>query len=307
MPNDQRRMARRPRRGLPWTVPVAALLLAGCKIQDDASFRRATASAVPAAASSARAEPDTADGAIPEGPMGAAIRRGRAIVLATRDSLPRHVGNKLRCVSCHLDEGRRPFAMPWTGVMARYPQYRGRLGAVETIEERVNDCFRRSLNGTAIPVDGTAMRDIVAYFTHLSRGVPVGTRVAGQGVDSVKATARGDTTAGRAVFVAQCARCHGPNGEGMPAAPPLWGKQAYNVGAGMARWRLAAAFVRHNMPNDRPQSLTDQEAVNVAAYLTSRPRPDFKGKELDWPSGNAPDDAAYATKAAAARQSRRGR
>ena len=49
-----------------------------------------------------------ADSLIRDGPLGAAIRRGRALLVATRDSLPGHVGNQLRCVSCHLDEGRRP-------------------------------------------------------------------------------------------------------------------------------------------------------------------------------------------------------
>lgn len=273
------------------------VVLAACKIQDDASFRRATADRIPpvAAASSARAEVDTGDGAIPEGPIGASIRRGRALVLATHDSLPRNVGNGLRCVSCHLDEGRRPFAMPWTGVSARYPQYRGRAGEVEGVEDRINECFRRSLAGQPLAHESTAMRDIVAYFAHLSRGVPVGTRVTGQGIDSVKATARGDTTRGRLVYVAQCARCHGANGEGTFGGPPAWGMRSFTVGAGMARWRVTAAFVRHNMPNDRRESLSDQEAVDVAAYLTSRPRPDFKGKERDWPKGNAPDDAAYRT------------
>ena len=279
------------------TVIVAsAFLLASCKIQDDASFRRANADRLPVAtASSARVEPEGGDGTIPEGPMGASIRRGRALMLATRDSLPRQVGNALRCVSCHLDEGRRPFAMPWTGVVARYPQYRARSGTVELVEDRVNECFRRSLAGQPLPVDGTAMRDIVAYLTHLSRGVPVGTRVTGQGVDSVKAAARGDTANGRAVYVAQCARCHGAAGQGTPLAPPAWGAKSFTIGAGMARWRVAAAFIRHNMPNDRRESLSEQEAIDVAGYLDSRPRPDFRGKERDWPNGNAPDDVAYKT------------
>ncbi len=275
---------------------LSVALSTGCKIQDDASFRRATADRVPAAASgSARVEIDTADGTIPETPIGASIRRGRALVLATRDSLPRYVGNGLRCVSCHLDEGRRAYAMPWTGVMARYPQYRGRSDAVERIENRINDCFRRSLAGSPLPLESSAMRDIVSYFAHLSRGVPVGTRVTGQGIDSVKAVARGDTARGRTVYAAQCARCHGANGEGALGTPPVWGAKSFTVGAGMARWRVSAAFIRHNMPNDRRESLTDQEAVDVATYLVARPRPDFRGKERDWPRGNAPDDAAYRT------------
>ena len=51
--------------------------------------------------------PGPADSLIPDGPLGASIRRGRALLAATRDSLPAHVGNALRCVSCHLDGGRR--------------------------------------------------------------------------------------------------------------------------------------------------------------------------------------------------------
>jgi len=62
--------------------------------------------------------------------------------VATRDSLPAHVGNRLRCVSCHLEEGRRESGS-WVGVFARYPQYRTRSASIETIEYRVNDCFRR--------------------------------------------------------------------------------------------------------------------------------------------------------------------
>src|SRR5712692_7993987 len=100
------------------------------------------------------------DSLIPEGPLGAAIRRGRALLVATRDSLPGHVGNRLRCVSCHLDEGRRPTGS-WVGVYGRYPQYRARSATVETLEYRVNDCFRRSMNGTALDPGGADMRDVV--------------------------------------------------------------------------------------------------------------------------------------------------
>ena len=78
-------------------------------------------------------------------------------------------------------------------------------------------------------------------------------------------------------------------------APPLWGPQSFNVGAGMARLRTAAAFIRHNMPFDRPGSLTDQQAIDVAAYVVAQPRPDFAGKERDWPEGGAPPDVAYQT------------
>lgn len=237
-----------------------------------------------------------ADTSIPAGPYGDAVRRGRALLIATRDSLPAHVGNTLRCTSCHLDEGRRETGS-WVGVFARYPQYRARSGVVETIEYRVNDCFRRSMNGTALDPTSADMRDIVAYLAFLSRGVSVGPP-AGPNIRLQKWEAfRADTDAGAQVFAISCAKCHGTAGAGTAVAPPVWGPGSYNVGAGMTRVRTAAEFISRNMPFDAPGTLRDSEAFNVAAYINAHRRPDFAGKENDWPKGDPPPDVAYPTRA----------
>jgi len=235
------------------------------------------------------------DSLIPEGPLGVAIRRGRALLAATRESLPDHVGNGLRCVSCHLDAGRRQTGS-WVGVYARYPQYRARSATVETIQSRVNDCFRRSMNGAPLATDSPDMRDIVAYLWFLSRDVPI---AAPQGANRLQkwAALKSDTVAGAAVFATACAKCHGPDGQGTQIAPPVWGPKSFNVGAGMARVRTAAAFIRDNMPFDQPGTLSDQQAFDVAAYMDSRQRPDFPDKINDWPNGDAPPDVAYPTRA----------
>lgn len=235
-----------------------------------------------------------ADSMIPDDPVGRAARRGLALLTHTADSLPGFVGNGLRCVSCHPENGRRPDAMPWVGVTARFPQFRSRSASISLIEDRVNDCFERSLNGRTLPAGGDDMRDIVAYMTFLSRGVPVGAVVEGQGLKRLTLTT-GDTGRGARVFLVQCTRCHGPTGQGTVIAPPLWGARSYNIGAGMARVRTAAAFIRYNMPYDRRGTLTDQEAMDVAMYVNAQPRPDFAGKERDWPNGGAPPDVAYPT------------
>ena len=248
----------------------------------------------PAAAAATRGP---ADSLIPAGAFGAAVRRGRAILTATRDSLPDHVGNKLRCTSCHLDAGRRENGT-WVGVFARYPQYRARSGAVETIEYRVNDCFRRSMNGTAIDPAGPEMRDMVAYFAFLSQGTTIEGPAAGSSSRLQKwAAFTADTAAGARVFAASCAKCHGVSGEGTAVAPPVWGPQSYNLGAGMTRVRTAAEFISRNMPFDAPGTLADSQAFNVAAYVNGHPRPDFRGKENDWPNGDPPPDVAYPTRA----------
>jgi thiosulfate dehydrogenase len=226
--------------------------------------------------------------------MRASVLRGRALLRDTRDSLPGNVANGLRCMSCHLDDGTRRNGMPWVGVYARFPQYRARVGGVQVIEDRINDCFERSMNGRPLPRDARDMRDIVNYLAFLSRGVPVGAEVEGQGLPRMRALAA-DVTRGGAVFVAQCARCHGAAGEGIAPAPPLWGAQSFNIGAGMSRLNTMASFVRHVMPQDRPGTLTDQQAYDVAAYVNSHPRPDFARKAFDWPNGDPPSDVAYPT------------
>jgi thiosulfate dehydrogenase len=237
--------------------------------------------------------------------VGISIRRGRAILAATKESLPDRVGNDLRCVSCHLDGGTRPDASPWIGVYSRFPQYRSRNGRVNVIEDRINDCFERSMNGKALARGSDDMNAIVAYFAFLSRGVAPPGDVPGQGFKKVNPL-KPDTANGRVVFAAQCARCHGADGQGLPNPdpealprryPPVWGPRSFNIGAGMARLNTAAAFIRAAMPFDRPGSLSDQNAFDVAGLIIARPRPDFRGKENDWPLGDPPTDVAYPTRA----------
>jgi thiosulfate dehydrogenase len=227
----------------------------------------------------------------------ASVRRGRALLTHTRDSLPRHVGNALVCTNCHQQNGTLADGMPWVGVYARFPQYRSRAGVTNVIEDRVNDCFKRSLNGTPLAPDSRDMRDIVAYMAFLSTGYPVGAETEGQGLPRL-APLVGDTVRGTTIYTMRCARCHGVEGEGTVLAPPVWGSRSYNIGAGMARVRTAATFIKHWMPQDSAGVLSAQESFDVAAYIDSRPRPDFKGKERDWPHGDPPPDVAYETDAA---------
>ncbi len=242
-----------------------------------------------------------ADSEIPTDAFGASVRRGLALLTATKESLPKNDGSALRCVTCHLDQGRRPNGS-WVGSFARFPQYRARRGAVELIEDRVNDCFARSLNGKGLDPASADMRHIVAYLAFLSWRSSVGIPPAGPNARLQRfASLTADTADGRRTFGTTCARCHGPDGQGTPVAPPLWGPKSFNIGAGMARVRTAASFVRDNMPFDQPGTLTDQQAFDVAAFVVAQPRPDFPGKQFDWPHGDPPPDVAYPTLAAAKR------
>lgn len=253
---------------------------------------------------------------LPNDRYGQAVRQGKLLVEQThrylgpeaKDPAKRFAGNNLACVTCHVAAGTRRFGNPWVGTFVSFPQYRGREDAISTIEERVNGCMERSMNGRRMPADGDEMKQIVAYLQFLSTGIPVGARVQGTGVPALKLLDRpADPVAGRKVYASVCAACHGAEGQGVRrgrpgdgegyAFPPLWGPDSYNSGAGMARNILAAGFIKANMPSGTTHAtavLTDDQAFDVAAFINSQPRPVKPNLEADFPARrNKPVDAAF--------------
>ena len=236
---------------------------------------------------------------IPDGPVGEAIRYGEKILTQTRVYAKEYVGNGLNCTNCHLDKGRRAYSAPWVGVWGVFPEYRSRNAKVNLLEDRVNDCFERSMNGKALARDGDQMRAILAYMWWLSKDVVTGVDFPGRGFGTVNPERAPDRLRGQRIYASACAVCHGEAGQGRwgPTGdynfPPLWGPQSFTIGAGMARLNTAAAFVKFNMPYGQGGTLGDQDAYDVAAYFTQQPGPDFPDKDKDWPKGDKPPDARY--------------
>jgi thiosulfate dehydrogenase len=237
-------------------------------------------------------------------PNAAEVVRGMRMHLETRTLLPQHVGDDLTCNSCHLNAGTVADGSPFVGVSAFFPSYAPRAGKIITLEERINGCFRRSMNGVVLPLEGADLNAMVAYFDWMKGEFKPEDKVPGRGIGKVDRTIKPDVENGKRVYVEQCAACHGNSGEGLRRAdgtlvfPPLWGDRSFNIGAGMARTYTAAAFVKRNMPigfNDKfplgQGGLSDQDAVDVAAYFSHMPRPDFPDKVKDWPKDPKPSDA----------------
>ncbi|MGE6333524.1 c-type cytochrome [Stenotrophomonas sp. NPDC077659] len=236
-----------------------------------------------------------------------AVMLGRRLLNETARLLPDNVGNDLNCNSCHMAEGKRPFGNHYLNTGGgSYPRYMTRPGREIGLVERINGCLQRSMNGTPLARDAPQMRAMLEYMAWLSRTVPDGARVAAAGEGPIDSSLRPDRTRGHALYAAQCAACHGDNGEGRRdgsgdiAFPPLWGERSFNIGAGMARLYKAASFVKHNMPpaaSRAPplgqQVMPDQDAVDIADYFIHQPRPDFTGKGKDWPHDPKPKDARY--------------
>ena len=234
------------------------------------------------------------------------VVRGMRLHLQTKALLPDNVGNALNCTSCHLNAGTVADGSPFVGVSAFFPGYAPRAGKEITLEERINGCFRRSMDGKPLPVASPDMQAMVAYFDWMKMNTAPGDKVAGRGVGKIDPGIKPNVDNGKVVYVQQCAVCHGDDGQGLKHAdgsyvyPPLWGDESFNIGAGMARTYTAAAFVKRNMPigfHEKFPSgqggLSDQDAVDVAEYFSHKPRPDFVDKAKDWPKGGKPVDARY--------------
>jgi thiosulfate dehydrogenase len=244
-------------------------------------------------------------GTLPDDAHGREVRRGRDLIAATyahigpevADPADRYAGNNLACGSCHLNAGTVKFGIPLFGVYGQFPGYSARAGGEITIEDRVNGCMMRSMNGHVLPTDGAPMRAMVAYIKFLSTGVPPGERLPGRGVGKMAELERAaDPVHGQALYTNTCLVCHGTHGEGIRRSlpttdlgymvPPLWGPDSFNDGAGMARLITAANFVHFNMPHGvdytNPQ-LSTEDAWDVAAYVLSQPRPHKAGLEHDFP------------------------
>jgi thiosulfate dehydrogenase len=253
---------------------------------------------------------------LPDDDYGKLARYGHALSTRTfayigpevKDRKMRYSGNNLACTNCHQENATKPFAMPWVGVTATFPQYRGREDVVSTVEERVNGCMERSMSGKPLPLNSHEMKAFVTYIHFLSQGIPVGAQVEGSGTKNIPApNRRADPAAGEGVFKARCIVCHGEDGAGKRNGvkgdaqgylfPPLWGADSFNNGAGLNRLLTTMRFLKQNMPqgaSHKATVLSDDEAYDVAGYILSRPRPLKAHLELDFPARwNKPIDAAF--------------
>lgn len=256
--------------------------------------------------------PDTSQ--IPHNKTGDEIRYGyqlfarTAYYLGPEGKVMQLSSNKMNCKNCHLDNGFRPMANSLVETYLKYPQYRAREGTILTVEDRINNCFERPMNGKILPYNSREMRAMVAYMRWLCEG-----KVASYRKDSLHLGDIGliDRAAnienGSKIYINKCQKCHGVDGQGLLTPnketyiyPPLWGKFSYAQGSSMHRAITASRFIKWSMPfSERPTApqLSDEEVFDVVAFINCdsiHPRPyrklendcpDLPNKPIDFPSG----------------------
>jgi len=247
----------------------------------------------------------------PAGEVGKMVKLGEDIMLHTNTHplTKNMVGDKLKCISCHLkgSDGKPGTAGTigtFSDTATAFPAYSKREKSVQTLQDRINNCFMRSMNGKRPIIDTKASIAMAAYITWLSEGKPIhmnpkmpcGPSNSSRWAKNSKKFAKIQKKAthqnylnGKKLYAKSCAMCHGVNGEGMGNMPPLWGKNAkgewlaYNTGAGMSKLNKGAAWVQSAMPLGQGGTLTDQEAADIMLYVDAQPRADFILKEHLYP------------------------
>lgn len=251
-------------------IGLYALVVAVVGIAAGCSNRRSTReSTTPKTESHFQASP------MPTGSEGEEIRLGKLIFDQTPRYAAAYVGNRLSCNDCHIKSGTAPHAAPMIDLANLFPMYNKRAGRIISLQERLQECFVRSENGSPLPVESKEMKALVAYVNWLSKNGVKGKSYEGRGLTQLPAL-KGDPAKGKVIYTSQCAACHGSNGIGEPPIiPPLWGRNSFNDGAGMDDPKKMAAFLVANMPQNHPGALTPQAAFDVASFVHTMPRPRF--------------------------------
>lgn len=249
-----------------------------------------------------------------DSPQSELVRRGFNLFMQTPTEGSRLTPSRLACGNCHLNAGQRELALPLVGSAGMFPEYNRRAGIDFTLEDRIVGCFMRSENSPGGKTDGDAAHGdlpepdadevlaLAGYIRWLSEDFAPGENPPWRKQnripeDKLISVDRLDPARGETLFVEHCKQCHGEDGAGVQIgdkiAGPLWGPRSWNDGAGVARVYTLAGVIRYMMPYLNPGVLTDEEAQQVAAYITSKPRPAYPSKEQDYLTEPLPVDAVY--------------
>ncbi|MCW8915071.1 MAG: c-type cytochrome [Magnetovibrio sp.] len=232
--------------------------------------------------------------AYPVGELGRMVKLGEEIIYNTNthELTKDLVGNDLNCSNCHLDGGKEPTLGTFIGTATSFPAYSAREKTVQTLQNRINNCFMRSMNGKRPIIDTEASIAMATYVTWLSTGLPV-TQNAKKPVNPfftdvwwgknwtvpmLKAATHKNYKSGEKLYAEKCQDCHQADGQGLQAEdmkfPPVWGDRSYNTGAGLSKPEKLPTWLLYNMPLGDP-NLTKQQAIDLAIYINAQPRPEF--------------------------------
>ncbi|MEZ5287321.1 MAG: hypothetical protein R2712_21460 [Vicinamibacterales bacterium] len=177
---------------------------------------------------SAGSTADTAPDSPVPAPDYATAEYGRRLVAHTAELLGpdqpepglRYIDSRLNCGSCHLSTGTEPGTLTLLLTDDHYPRFSGRAGAQTDIEDRINECMQRSMNGKPLPMDSPEMVAMAAYLRSLGRQyqATAASKLKTEEPPAFKTPTRAASVdAGEIVYRERCSICHGADGTGLLA------------------------------------------------------------------------------------------
>ena len=222
---------------------------------------------------------------------------------------PLFKGQLMNCSTCHAQAGTVPNAWPFTRTYSLFgdralqtdPVHEGEvyapLGYWRDTTTVNRDCGINCAGQGHIPVGSDEMLALNAWVRAVTDGIyagegillpelklkvnntkipgarnPIFSRVLGD------ATFKANVAAGKLSYGRACASCHGKDGLGKWSdrdgytVPPVAGPGSHTKAGGPYMAPVLAAFIQRQMPLSRPGSLSEQDALNIATYLTDLPR-----------------------------------
>jgi len=238
----------------------------------------------------------------PQGKLGDVIKLGEDIVNHTdTNSLSKsYVKSRLQCVNCHRKgKDNRAGTIHTIGTFiataTSFPAYSKRHKDVISLQNRIDGCFTRCLNGSKSVVNTKVGIAVESYITWLSTGLPIKMSSTAPRTPSKIEMWRKNTKKfsalfkkathknylnGKRLYMKKCASCHGNDGQGRGTFPPLWGNTSYTADGSMAKLPNAATWIQDNMPLNNAH-LTDKESADITLYINAQSRPEYKGFKVE--------------------------
>jgi len=217
-----------------------------------------------------------------------------------RPSLAR--GRVISCANCHAQGGTIPYAWPFFRTLTFYGLreqgdqgvYFGGLAYHRDARTRARDCGLECGGEVNLPEDSYEMDALIAWMAAVRDGIYPGEgllipafktkddvdRIPGARVPLFHDVLdmQGDAVRGKALFSNRCAVCHGKDGQGQWGGeggyriPPLSGDSSFSHAGGPLMVPVGAAFIHRNMPLSEPGMLSEQQALDIMAYVATLPR-----------------------------------
>lgn len=217
-----------------------------------------------------------------------------------RPSLGR--GRIMSCTNCHAQGGTVPYAWPFFRTLTLFGLhekgekgvYFGGLAYHRDARARARDCGRECGGAIMVPDDSHEMDAFIAWLKAVRDGIYPGE---GLLIDAFKTKKdvgkipgavtelfagvldmKADPKSGARIYASRCKACHGAGGLGKWVDgqgyifPPLAGEGSFSHAGGPLMVPVGASFLHQNMPLRFPRFLSDQDALDVMAYVATLPR-----------------------------------